>query len=252
MSAVSPLLLGVLSRAPRSSRGTSCHLSLSDNETSPHGSRCRCSCIAPIGAIRRCPRIGVLPTSERSVLPPSAASRRLYVAVVPPEHSPRVLVIPLALLPYPLSVVAPVSPLALRDRRGRIGVVPVACAAAPAIVRHHVLSPRSQSWPQICCSVPALPSEGCLGAAMCFCCLDALRDRRGRTRVIRTIQAAVSVIVCLRVLPLCHLCSPRLPCSELALVPPPSCPHAAVHCAPVAPAPSLVKRRPVASRRWCR
>ena len=82
----------------------------------------------------------MLPTTERSVPPPSAASCRRCVAVAPPERSPRVLVIPLALLPCPLPVVAPVSPLAPRNRRGRIGVIPVACAATLAIVRHNVLS----------------------------------------------------------------------------------------------------------------
>ena len=55
------------------------------------------------------------------------------------------LAIPLALLPCPLPVLDRVSPLAPRDRRGRIRVVPVAYAAAPVIVRHHALLLRSQS-----------------------------------------------------------------------------------------------------------
>ena len=65
-------------------------------------------------------------------------------------------------------------------------------------------------------------------------CLNALRDQRRHTRVVQTIRTAVSVVVCFRVLPLCHLRSSRLPLPKLALVPPPSCPHAAVCCAPVA------------------
>ena len=96
---------------------------------------------------------------------PAIVRRRRCVAAALPERSPRVLAIPLAPLPCPLLVVDRVSPLAPHDRRGRIVVVPVAYVVAPVIVRYHALSLRSQSWPRLCCSVPALPSEGCLGAA---------------------------------------------------------------------------------------
>ena len=144
----------------------------------------RCSFIAPsappaIARALKCPQ-----RHARSASPPSTASRRCCVAATPPGRSPRVLATLLALLPAPAPPAAgrgSLFPLVPRDGRECIGVVPVgvlpvACAAAPAIVCHHALPLRNQIWPRLCCSVPVLPPEGCLGVAACLLSPRRLRS----------------------------------------------------------------------------
>ena len=145
------------------------------------------------------------------------------------------LPIPLAFLPYPLPVVDCVSPLAPCDRRGRINATwsqwPTRLPPPLSVTSCRCASRAGPNFVAPCrrCH-PKDASE-----PRRVRCPHALRDRSRRTRPIRMIQAAVPVVVCFRVLLLCHLRSPQLPFPKLALVSPPSYPHAAVRCAPVAP-----------------
>ena len=225
----------------------SCHLSSLDNETRrTEAATPRCSYIAPSSPSGATHASSCFQRPAPSVLPPSAVSRRCCVAVAPPERSLHVLAIPFALLSHPLPVGPRVSPLVPRDRRGRIGVVPVAYVAAPrhrpppcAAAAQPDLAPTSflrapagvaaRRMPQRCgMYVASTPSDP----------RSTWAHPRGPDDPI-----GVPVIVRLCVLPLCRLRSLRLPCPELALMPPPSYLHAAVCCAPVAPAPSPVNAR---------